>query len=117
MDRYDPAQIDRVLVRSSRQILGMACHAIFTFPISLLFDPISGKVTTDYSPCVTLPMITLRGKEAAWGPTVADSEFDADAIKGEGETANVVGEPKSCFAHNVFIRVTQANSSDVGSPG
>jgi hypothetical protein len=80
MDRYDPAQIDKMLVRSSQQILGMACHAVFTFPISLLFNPISGRVTTGYKQCVTLPMIALQSSTDAWKATVEASRFDEQVI-------------------------------------
>lgn len=81
LDRYDPAQIDKVLVRSSRQMLQMSAHTLFTFPISLAYNPISGRVTADYSPCVTLPMVAVRRKDDAWAETVLESPFDQDAIE------------------------------------
>ena len=48
LDRYDPANIDAILVRGSQQMRQLACHALFTFPIALAYKPITGKVSEEY---------------------------------------------------------------------
>ncbi len=77
MDRYDPVQIDGILMRSSQQIQNMACHTVFTFPISLAYKPITGRV--DY-PTALLPMLALRSRKAGWKETVAASDYEEEQI-------------------------------------
>lgn len=77
MDRYDPVQIDSILMRSSQQIRNLACHTVFTFPISLAYKPITGRL--DY-PHVVLPMLALRSRDKGWQDCSADSAYDSDAL-------------------------------------
>ncbi len=80
LDRYDPANIDAILVRGSQQMRQLACHALFTFPIALAYKPITGKVSEEYGLQITLPMLALRHHAAPWADTVADSDFDPASI-------------------------------------
>ena len=80
LDRYNPANIDAILVRSSQQMRQLACHALFTFPIALAYKPITGRVSTEYGLQITLPMLALRHRATPWAATVADSEFDPASI-------------------------------------
>ena len=79
MDRYEPAQIDSILIKSGQQIRQMACHTVFTFPISLAYKPISGKV--DFEPLVILPMFPVRKKNEDWKDTVDKTIFDEKMVE------------------------------------
>jgi hypothetical protein len=77
MDRYDPVQIDAILMRSSQQIRKLACHTVFTFPISLAYKPITGRL--DY-PLTLLPMLSIRNRDAPWAETAWKSEYEEGRI-------------------------------------
>jgi hypothetical protein len=76
MDRYDPVDVDRILVRNGNQTRLIACHAIFTFPITLAYKPISGQVPAEYTRHVVLPRMALRRKDNSWAKTVKASQYD-----------------------------------------
>jgi hypothetical protein len=80
LDRYDPVNVDAVLVRASQQVRQLACHAVFTFPISLAYRPITGRVSSEYGPHVTLPMLALRRRAMPWADTVASSAFCEESV-------------------------------------
>ncbi len=81
LDRYDPENIDRLLYRSSDLVHRLACHAVFTIPISLEYDPPSGVIQDCYGFSVVLPMLSLRRRTDAWGAMVADTAFDAGGVR------------------------------------
>jgi hypothetical protein len=44
LDRYEATQIDKTLMQGASLIKRLACHAIFTIPIDLEYDPPSGPI-------------------------------------------------------------------------
>jgi hypothetical protein len=81
LDRYEPNKIDRVLFKNSELIRRMACHAVFTFPIALEYEPLSGTPQDCYGYPLVLPMLSLRKKSDIWAATIADSKFDESAVE------------------------------------
>lgn len=80
LDRFDPENIDRLLFRGSELVRRLSCHAVFTIPISLEYDPPSGATQDCYGFSVVLPMLSLRPRSESWAASVADTPFDATAI-------------------------------------
>lgn len=80
LDRYKPEDVDNILVRSSQQMRQMACHALYTFPISLAYKPITGRIGAEYGLQVVLPMLGLRARSATWGTTVDGTVFDEKGV-------------------------------------
>jgi hypothetical protein len=80
LDRYEPEVIDKTLFRGRSLVERLACHAIFTIPIALEYEPLSGAIQDCYGFSLVLPMLGLRHKSDQWGRTVAESKFDAVAI-------------------------------------
>ena len=62
------------------QMRQMACHALYTFPVSLAYNPITGKISDEYNMQLTLPMLALRRRADAWANTVAESVFDEASV-------------------------------------
>ena len=84
LDRYDPDQVDKVLFKSSELIRKLHCHAIFTIPIGLEYDP-PGPTQDHYGFSVVLPMLALRKKQHPWNGTVDSSRYREDLIAGVRE--------------------------------
>ena len=80
LDRYDPEVIDRTLFRGRSLVERLACHALFTIPIALEYEPLSGASQDCYGFPLVLPMLGLRHKADQWAATVAESRFDAGAV-------------------------------------
>jgi hypothetical protein len=80
LDRYPPDRIDEVLFRSADLIRMMKCHAIFSIPIGLEYDPLSGPIQDHYGFSVVLPVLALRHKNHGWDDTVANSRYREDAV-------------------------------------
>jgi hypothetical protein len=81
LDRYEPKQIDNVLFRGSDLVGRMQCHALFTIPISLEYEPLSGAPRDCYGFSIVLPMLRVRRKHQDWKATIADTAYDEEAIK------------------------------------
>ncbi len=82
LDRYDPEQIDQVLMVGSTLLRKLRCHTLYTIPIDLEYNPRSGPLRDAYGPAVVLPMIPLRRPDQRWGPTVAESPHEEAALQG-----------------------------------
>ena len=80
LDRYELEVIDRTLFRGHSLVERLACHAIFTIPIALEYEPLSGAMQDCYGFSLILPMLGLRHKSDQWAATVAASRFNADAV-------------------------------------
>ena len=80
LDRYDPEQIDRLLFRGHELVRRLDSHAIFTIPIALEYDPLSGAIQDCYGPSLVLPMLSLRPRNHAWEETVTASHYNEDAV-------------------------------------
>ncbi len=85
LDRYDPDQIDQVLMVSSNLLRQLGCHALYTIPIDLEYNPRSGPLRDAYGPPVVLPMIPLRHPDDAWRESVAATRHGDDALRGMKE--------------------------------
>jgi hypothetical protein len=81
LDRYEPEQIDRVLMRGATLMRRLACHAIFTIPIALEYAPLSGPIQDEYGPSFVLPMLALRHHHDGWQATAAASHHDDQAVQ------------------------------------
>jgi hypothetical protein len=79
LDRYPPADIERVLFQSCDLMRLLRCHAIFVVPISLEYES-SGPVRDSYGPFTILPMLTLRRPGDHWKESVVGSAFDEEAV-------------------------------------
>ncbi len=82
LDRYDPDQIDRVLMVGSNLLQRLGCHALFTIPIELEYNPRSGPLRDAYGQPVVLPMVPLRRPDDPWRATVTETRHEQDAIRG-----------------------------------
>lgn len=80
LDRYEPKQIDNVLFRGSDLVGRMKSHALFTIPISLEYEPLSGAPQDCYGFSIVLPMLRVRRKHQDWKATVNATTYDEDAI-------------------------------------
>ncbi|MCW3051772.1 MAG: hypothetical protein JWN14_942 [Chthonomonadales bacterium] len=80
LDRYEPEIIDKTLFRGRSLVERLACHAIFTIPIALEYEPLSGAIQDYYGFSLVLPMLSMRKKSDPWASTVAESKFDAAAV-------------------------------------
>jgi hypothetical protein len=85
LDRYEPEQIDRVLLRGSSLLEKLACHTLFVIPIDLEYKPLSGPLRDSYGPPVVLPMVPLREREHPWRETVEESGHLETAVAGMRE--------------------------------
>lgn len=82
LDRYEPEQIDRVLLRGSSLLEKLACHALYVIPIDLEYQPLSGPLRDSYGPPIVLPMVPLREREQPWRETVEKSAHLTQAVDG-----------------------------------
>lgn len=80
LDRYDPEIIRRLLFDSANLVDKLACHCVFTMPINLHYGAESPYQDYYEGPAVVLPMLPLRKPDSQWGETVANSEFDEQAL-------------------------------------
>jgi len=80
LDRYEPEVIDKTLFRGRSLVERLACHAIFTIPIALEYEPLSGAIQDCYGFSLVLPMLSMRRKSDPWAFTVAESKFDPEAV-------------------------------------
>lgn len=103
LDRYEPGQIHRVLFSGSTLVRSMACHALFTIPIDLEYQPPSGAIQDHYGFSTVLPMLALRRKREGWGESVAESAFDDDAV----------GEVRVALGRRIDINVLFEDPNDV----
>ena len=81
LDRYEPKQIDHVLMRGATLVRRLACHALFTVPIELEYAPPSGPTQDEYGSAFVLPMLALRRRADLWRGTVAESPYNDDAVR------------------------------------
>ena len=82
LDRYDPDDIDKVLMVGSNLLRRLGCHALYTIPIDLEYNPRSGPLRDAYGQPVVLPMIPLRHPGDAWRDSVAETRHDDSALQG-----------------------------------
>lgn len=80
LDKFPPSHIDRALYQSHGVMKQLRCHSLFVIPISLEYQPLSGPIQDCYGQNVVLPMLSLRRKSSTWRRTVAESDYDAEAI-------------------------------------
>ena len=80
LDRYEPEVIDKTLFRGRSLVERLACHAIFTIPIALEYEPLSGAIQDCCGFSLVLPMLGMRHKSDPWARTVAESQFDPVAV-------------------------------------
>ena len=64
LDRYRPEIADRLLLQSADILKGVHCHAIYTVPISLIYDPLGDRVRERFLPEI-LPMIAVRHRDGS----------------------------------------------------
>lgn len=82
MDRYDPLNIETALLNHANHVKQLACHAVFTFPISLVYNSEHGRIGDDYGIPRILPMLALRTRMQKWESRVVESEHLSDRVKG-----------------------------------
>jgi hypothetical protein len=81
LDRYEAPQIDKTLMQGASLVKRLACHAIFTIPIDLEYDPPSGPIQDEYGISFVLPMLALRRRQDNWAKTVSESRYNDDAVR------------------------------------
>ncbi|MDJ0837458.1 MAG: hypothetical protein QNK37_13150 [Acidobacteriota bacterium] len=81
LDRFNPDCIDKVLFRSAELIRKLRSHAVFSIPIGLELDPLSGPIQDHYGFSVVLPMLALRQAHHPWDENVAASRYRDDAVE------------------------------------
>lgn len=79
LDRYDTQTIDGLLLKGSTLIRPLACHAVFTMPINLQYNP-TGAYWDDYGPPAILPMLPLRKRADSWKKIVEETSFAETAV-------------------------------------
>jgi len=82
LDRYLSERVDAVLIQASNLLGKLCCHALFTIPVDLEYNPRRVPLRDAYGPPLVLPMIPLRERHARWGSDVAESEHRQEAIDG-----------------------------------
>lgn len=82
LDRYDADEINKVLIRGSNLLRRLGCHALFTIPVDLEYNPRWGPLRDAYGQPVVLPMIPLRHAGDSWGQNVANSQHERAAVEG-----------------------------------
>lgn len=82
LDRYDPDEIDRVLIVGSNLLERLECHALYTIPIDLEYNPRSGPLRDAYGQPVMLPMIPLRRANVLWRESVSATPHEEGAVSG-----------------------------------
>lgn len=80
LDRYEAQQIDNALMRGASLMKRLACHVIFTIPIDLEYEPLSGPMQNAYGVSFVLPMLALRRHQDSWGERVIDSRYNENAV-------------------------------------
>ena len=80
LDRYEPEQIGQVLLRGSTLLQRLGCHALYTMPIDLAYNPRFGPLRDAHGEPINIPMISLRRPSDHWHATVADSPYDEGAV-------------------------------------
>ena len=79
LDRYDPEHIHRALFRAGSLIGRLHCHAVFTMPVSLEYEP-PDAIQDPHGFPTMLPMLALRRRQDTWARTVEDTVFADDAL-------------------------------------
>jgi hypothetical protein len=82
LDRYNPDAINQVLISGSNLLRRLGCHALFTIPVDLEYNPRSGPLRDAYGQPVVLPMIPLRQSGDSWKKSVASSRHGQEAVAG-----------------------------------
>ncbi|MBM3459745.1 MAG: hypothetical protein FJX77_14580 [Armatimonadetes bacterium] len=82
VDRYEPADVDHLFVQNHGLIRNLHCQAIYTIPIALHYQPISGRLDDCYDSVLEVPMVVLREKGTLWTTTVETSLHDDAAVQG-----------------------------------
>ena len=80
LDRYEPERIDRVLFKNCDLIRSLKSHAVFTIPIALEYEPLTGAPQDSYGFSVVLPILALRRQTDPWAHNVVESPSDPAAI-------------------------------------
>ena len=89
LDRFEPEQIDRVLLRGSSLLEKLACHVLYVIPIDLEYKPLSGPLRDCFGQPIVLPMIPLRERETRWQETVEASDHIEEAVAGMREALSL----------------------------
>ncbi len=80
MDRFEPVDIDRLLNVNKNLIHDLSTHCIFTFPISLKYQPISSPIQLSEAD-TTLSTPGLRRRSDKWESTVQASNHAEDKVQ------------------------------------
>jgi hypothetical protein len=80
LDRYLPDQVDQVLIGAANLLTRLRCHALFTIPVDLEYNPRRAPLRDAYGQPFVLPMIPLRPRGAPWRSTVKESEHRTESI-------------------------------------
>jgi len=98
LDRYEPDCIDRALFRNSHLVQHLGCHALFTVPIALEYEP-RGTIQDAHGVLLVLPMLPLRRQPSSWAETVAGSTFEQEAVAGLREALAARVDLDRLFEH------------------
>jgi hypothetical protein len=80
LDRYRPNVIDDLLLKGANLMRRLGSHAIFTMPVELRCLA-EHTYWDQFDATPILPMLTLRGRHAAWSENVASSPYENKAVE------------------------------------
>jgi hypothetical protein len=80
LDRYNPEEISEVLLRGASLLQRLGCHAMYTIPIDLAYNPRVGPSRDAHGQPIMIPMISLRHRGSPWENTVVESPYDEGAV-------------------------------------
>ncbi len=63
LEKVNPEITEKLFFNYSSQLTSIACSFIYTFPISLIFNPMYGIIIGEFSSNLVLPMIKVHDKE------------------------------------------------------
>jgi len=63
LEKVNPAITEKLFFNYSKQLTSIACSFIFTFPISLVFNPMYNIIINEFDHNMVLPMIKVHDKE------------------------------------------------------
>jgi hypothetical protein len=74
LDRFEPRDIDSVLMGTATLTKRLASHAIYTIPLGLNYAPLEGgAIENEYGQPFVLPMVAIRKRHDEWRASVRDS--------------------------------------------
>jgi hypothetical protein len=103
LDRYNAEQINHVLIKSSPLLQDVGCHAVYTIPIELEYNPGSRPLRDSFGPPIVLPMIPLRNHDSGW----------RDAVDSSGHMEEAVQGMRNAVAKRINVGSVFENPSDV----